>query len=57
MSDDVYSRSFIFNEFDCCEINGCNNKASEIIDIVIPWKHCKPGKWYLCQKCKQEWLC
>ena len=43
MSDDVYSCSFSFSEPVYCEINGCNNKATEIIDMIIPWEHRKSG--------------
>ncbi len=50
MNDDVYSHSFSIGE-PVCEINGCNNKATEIIDITIPWEHRESGKFYLCHKC------
>jgi hypothetical protein len=51
--DDVYSYSFSFDELGGCEVNNCTNKASEIIDVVIPWKPHEPGKWYLCLKCRR----
>ena len=41
MSDDVYSRTFSFSEPDLCELNRCNNIATEFIEIVIPWEHRK----------------
>ena len=40
-------------ELGCCEIKNCSNKASEIIDIVIPWEHHEQAKWYLCRGCRQ----
>jgi hypothetical protein len=54
MSDEVYSCPFSFSESVYCEINGCNNKATEIIDIIIPWEHRKSGKFYLCRKCRKR---
>jgi hypothetical protein len=51
MNDDVYSRPFLFSEPIYCEIDGCNNNATEIIDIAIPWEHHESGKFYLCHKC------
>jgi hypothetical protein len=51
MSDAVYSSPFSFCETVYCEINGCNNSATEIIDITIPWEHHESGKFYLCHKC------
>lgn len=52
-NDEVYSYSFLFDEHDGSEVSGCTNKASETVDVVIPWKPNKPGKWYLCLKCRR----
>jgi hypothetical protein len=54
MSDDAYTCPFSINELGSCELTECSNTATEIIDIVIPWKPGELGKWYLCKKCKQE---
>lgn len=52
--DDIYSSSFSFNELGCCEIRDCNNEATEIIDIVFPWKVHETGKLHVCRKCAKH---
>jgi hypothetical protein len=54
MNDDAYTCSFSFTGFGCCEIIDCSNLATEIIEIVIPWKPSELGKWYLCHKCTKS---
>jgi hypothetical protein len=53
-SEKQYSSS-PFNEFICCEIANCNNKATEIIDEQLTHVPGDTGNVFLCKKCKESW--
>jgi hypothetical protein len=53
LGDDIYSCSSSFHELGCCEMISRNNKATEIINMVIPWEHHESGKLDLCRGFRQ----
>jgi hypothetical protein len=52
MNGDKYYSSSSSNEFICCDINGCNNKATEIIDVRKD--DLRTDKLYLCREFRKS---
>jgi hypothetical protein len=53
MNEDIDSNSTSSNRFIGCDFTGCNNEATEIIDVKKDAFH--TDKLYLCSRCKEEW--
>jgi hypothetical protein len=53
MNDGIDSNPTSSNRFIDCDFTGCNNEATEIIDVKKDASH--TDKLYLCSKCKEKW--